>query len=83
VDDPRAERPDLLEYTSAERDRLAALLERLPRRESEIVKMRYGLGEREEPMTLRQVGVALSLSRERVRQLERSAVAKLKRALDG
>jgi RNA polymerase primary sigma factor len=82
VDDPRAERPDLLEFTGAERDRLVALVDRLPPRESEIVKMRYGLGDREAPLTLRQIGAALSLSRERVRQLERAAVRRLKEALD-
>lgn len=82
VADPRAQRPDQVEFSEAERDRLASYLDRLPARESQIVRLRYGIGENERPRTLREIGRELSLSRERVRQLERVAVAKLRAALE-
>ncbi len=45
-------------------------------REREIVARRFGLFERKE--TLEQIGELLNITRERVRQLEKAAVAKLK-----
>jgi RNA polymerase sigma factor (sigma-70 family) len=59
---------------SSEVDRL---LSSLSRREREILRMRYGL-DRGEPRTLEEVGAELNLTRERIRQIERSALAKLR-----
>lgn len=56
-------------------------LERLEDRESAVIRMRFGL-EGEGPMTLREIGENLGLTRERVRQLENGALAKLMNALD-
>ena len=53
------------------------LLSRLGEREREILRLRYGL-DRGEPRTLEEVGEALHLTRERIRQIERSALAKLR-----
>jgi RNA polymerase sigma factor (sigma-70 family) len=53
------------------------LLSRLDERESRILKLRYGL-DRGEPRTLDEVGRELHLTRERIRQIERSALAKLR-----
>ena len=53
------------------------LLSRLGERERQILRMRYGL-DRGEPRTLEEVGAALNLTRERIRQIERSALAKLR-----
>jgi RNA polymerase primary sigma factor len=82
ISDPRAMRPDLVEFTDTDREELARGIEELPAREAAVLRLRYGLGDRDEPMTLRDVGKALSLSRERVRQLERSAVERLKMLLE-
>lgn len=49
-------------------------------REREIVARRYGLYDRKE--TLEQIGELLSITRERVRQLEKAVVAKLKASAD-
>jgi hypothetical protein len=49
-------------------------------REREIVARRYGLFDRRE--TLEQIGELLGITRERVRQLEKSVVTKLKNAAD-
>ncbi len=82
ISDPRAMRPDLVEFTDTDREELARGIEELPEREAAVLRLRYGLGDRDEPMTLRDVGKVLSLSRERVRQLERSAVERLKMLLE-
>lgn len=49
-------------------------------REREIVSRRYGLYERKE--TLEQIGELLGITRERVRQLEKAVVARLKAVAD-
>jgi RNA polymerase sigma factor (sigma-70 family) len=53
------------------------LLSSLGERERTILRLRYGL-DRGEPRTLEEVGAELSLTRERIRQIERSALAKLR-----
>jgi RNA polymerase sigma factor (sigma-70 family) len=53
------------------------LLAPLDDREREILRLRYGL-DRGEPRTLEEVGSALSLTRERIRQIERTALSKLR-----
>jgi RNA polymerase primary sigma factor len=58
----------------AEVDKLLSALEE---REREILRLRYGLGTGE-PRTLEEVGVTLSLTRERIRQIEQSALSKLR-----
>jgi RNA polymerase sigma factor (sigma-70 family) len=78
VVDPSAPRPDLLDFTSGEAAGLLDRLDRLPAREAQILRMRYGLGETERAMTLREIGQEIGLSRERVRQLEHGAIARLR-----
>jgi RNA polymerase sigma factor (sigma-70 family) len=53
------------------------LLGQLDRREAQVLRLRYGL-DRGEPRTLEEVGAELSLTRERIRQIERSALDKLR-----
>jgi RNA polymerase primary sigma factor len=48
-------------------------------REREVLRLRYGLGLDRE-MTLEEIGRRLSITRERVRQIEAKAVAKMRRA---
>jgi len=56
---------------------LASLMGALSAREQEVLRMRFGLdGHREQ--TLEEVGRALSLTRERIRQIEKAALAKLR-----
>jgi RNA polymerase primary sigma factor len=68
-------------------NRLTDMLNFLSERELQIIKLRNGLGTGD-PMTLQQVGNLLGITRERVRQIEDRAVAKLrhpslKKYLDG
>jgi RNA polymerase primary sigma factor len=79
VMDERAKTPEdeLLEtdvMTSALR-----MLDELEHREATVLRMRFGLGDTE-PHTLKEIGEALGLTRERVRQIETEA---LKRLSDG
>ncbi len=53
------------------------LLDKLTPREARILRLRYGLNDAK-PRTLKEVGRLFGLSRERIRQLERSALHKLR-----
>jgi RNA polymerase primary sigma factor len=53
------------------------VLAKLTPREEKIMRMRFGIGERSEH-TLQEVGDALSVTRERIRQIEVRALQKLR-----
>ena len=57
-------------------------IEQLDKRASTILKLRFGLGGGE-PMTLKEIGVVLGLTRERVRQIESETLANLAIEIDG
>ena len=56
--------------------RAVELLDQIDSREAEVLKLRFGLTG-EEPLTLKQIGERLDLTRERVRQIQRNALAQL------
>jgi RNA polymerase nonessential primary-like sigma factor len=58
-------------------DDLRRVLATLDDREQNVIRMRYGLDDGQ-PCTLDQIGRAFGLSRERVRQIEREVMAKLR-----
>jgi RNA polymerase primary sigma factor len=63
-------------------ENLQELLDDLPPREREIVLDRFGLGASgDAPMTLDAIGQRMGVTRERVRQIEASALLKLRRRL--
>jgi RNA polymerase primary sigma factor len=61
-------------------DELGEVLEELDPRERKIISSRFGLGG-DPPRTLEEVGKRFGVTRERIRQLQNGALAKLKRAL--
>lgn len=61
-----------------ERDReVDRILSTLTPREQLVIRLRFGIGQ-DEPRTLEQVGQSLSVTRERIRQIEAKALKKLK-----
>jgi RNA polymerase primary sigma factor len=56
------------------------ILSRLDPREAEVITLRFGLNG-ESPMTLEEVGEKFKLTRERVRQLQQSALMQLRRLM--
>lgn len=72
------------DHDMADRDRkrtLAALMEELNEREKDVLSRRFGLG-LPEPETLQVISDDLGISRERVRQIEKGAIRKLKSRFD-
>jgi RNA polymerase primary sigma factor len=55
----------------------------LPEREYNVLLMHHGLGGQESAMTLQEIGETMGLTRERVRQLEAKAIARLRHPSSG
>ena len=66
--------------TKSDLSEIAELLAQLDPREADIMVLRFGLNG-ESPLTLEEVGVHFKLTRERVRQLQQSALMKLRRVM--
>jgi RNA polymerase primary sigma factor len=79
--DPTAEDPEEEAADSLRRQAVRRALERLPERERHIVARRFGFGG--EAASLETIGAELGLTRERIRQLEANAMARLADELEG
>ena len=77
LEDPGASPED---YTSARalRQDLAKLMEDLTQQQREVLNLRFGLSDGQS-LTLAKIGDRLKISRERVRQVEREALVKLRK----
>ncbi len=77
IEDADAIAPDVA-YEVAERNsKVNEVLETLEERERDVIALRFGLNG-EKPWTLEEIGKKYGLSRERVRQVEREAMTKLR-----
>jgi RNA polymerase primary sigma factor len=74
--DGRSKTPDLEMVETDDLKHVMILLEKMDKREATVLKMRFGI-DGEEPKTLKEIGENLGLTRERVRQIESEALAKL------
>ena len=82
VEDDRA---DPYEKESAQiqrKSQVEEILKRLDERERQIVTIRFGLTRGQKPLTLKQVGVVMGVTKERVRQIQCRAMSKLKKAAE-
>ena len=58
---------------------LHAAVSKLPHREQQVIRLRYGLNGDQDPKSLEMIGRELGLTRERVRQIETQALGRLAR----
>jgi RNA polymerase primary sigma factor len=79
VEDTTYISPENQTQNKLQRKDVIKLISVLDNREQEIIKKRYGL-DCENPKTLEQIGNSLGFSKERIRQIENSAIQKLRRA---
>ena len=68
---------DFTDYSCLQLD-LCRMMSELTQQQQDVIRLRYGL-EDGKPLTLSKIGGILSISRERVRQIEREALSKLRK----
>lgn len=76
LEDKDAKQPDAILFDEVEVEMIEKLLAAIEDRDARILRMRYGL-DNGDPMTLKEIGERVNLSRERVRQIENEALKKL------
>ena len=59
---------------------MTTMVDQLKGRQAEIIRLRFGLGG-DKPKTLEEVGVIFGITRERVRQLQNSALSKIRKTM--
>jgi len=78
IEDTEMVSPDEATSLRKRRENIKKIVSTLPAQEKKIICMRYGL-DNGEPKTLEAIGQIFGLTRERIRQIENTALAKLKR----
>jgi RNA polymerase primary sigma factor len=81
VTDSEAATPDNKMMRADDLSQVLDLLDQMDPREAKVLRLRFGL-DGEEPMTLKDIGGRLGLTRERVRQIEREALGKLRERME-
>jgi len=82
IQDHSVPMPEDIVHRDDEREMAYNLLDAIDEREAQVLRLRYGLNGKE-PLTLKQIGQEIGLTRERVRQIEMEAIRKLnQRAMD-
>lgn len=76
--DLRSDRYHLESLQSMRESQIGKILNRLDEREQRIIISRFGLDHNEEPLTLKEVGAQLGVTKERIRQIEARALNKLR-----
>ena len=77
VEDKNTVQPEDAAVNESLRTEVGKLLEKLPEKEAAILKQRYGLGG-EKPKSLKEIGDLFHLTKERIRQIEKRAILRLK-----
>ena len=76
LEDESTGRPEEALVADEEQTKVLRLLDEIEPREANVLRLHYGLDGRK-PMSLRQIGETLGLTRERIRQIQRGALTKL------
>ena len=76
LEDQSTGKPEEALVADEEQTKVLRLLNEIEPRESNVLRLHYGLDGRK-PMSLRQIGEELGLTRERIRQIQRGALTKL------
>ena len=79
IEDKEIEQPADVVASKLFSEKMGEILDELTPREAAIIRLRYGL-QGADPHTLKEVGEIFKLSRERIRQVEKSALGKLRRS---
>jgi len=78
IEDKDVVMPDTTAAFSMLKEQIGRVLDTLPEREKDILRLRFGIGEGISPHTLEEVGKKFNVTRERVRQIEAKALNKLR-----
>jgi len=76
LEDQSAARPEDVLVEDEEKAKALRLLDQIEPREAKVLKLHYGL-DGNKPMSLKEIGKKLGLTRERIRQIRRDALTKL------
>lgn len=81
IEDIRSESLRRETAQSERQSEVSRILNHLDERERQIIQHRFGLDRNHNPMTLKEVGRVMGVTKERIRQLEARAMAKLRDAV--
>ena len=77
VEDTRYDGPEAGSLNSAMKREVRDALDTLKPKEAEVIRLRYGL-DGDEPMSLKEVGDICKLTKERIRQIEKNAIDRVR-----